>query len=82
MVYNQSESIISPPNNNKLPCTIMHTSLETYSGFRSITNYEGNEVELRDGVGADVGDGGDADGETLPYAIEELVMTMASIPPR
>jgi hypothetical protein len=39
-------------------------------------------VELRDGVGADVGDGGDADGETLPYAIEELVMTMASIPPR
>ena len=40
--------------------------LETYSGFRSITNYEGDEVDLDDGVGADVEDDGDADGDTPP----------------
>jgi hypothetical protein len=42
----------------------MHTSLETYLGFWSITNYEGDEVDLRDGVDDDVGDDGDDDGGT------------------
>jgi hypothetical protein len=56
--------------------------LETYSGFRSITNYEGDEVDLDDGVDVDVGDDEDVDGETPPYAKEELVVMMASISPR
>jgi hypothetical protein len=62
----QSENITSPPNDNELRSTSMHTALETYLGFQSITNYEGDEVDLRDGVGADVGNDGDADGETPP----------------
>jgi hypothetical protein len=78
----QSENITSPPNNNELPSRSMHTTLETYLWFQSITNYEGDKVDLRDGVGADVGDDGDADGETPSYSKEELVVTMVSISPR
>jgi hypothetical protein len=37
----RSENITSSPSNTKLPSTSMNTTLETYSGFRSITNYEG-----------------------------------------
>jgi hypothetical protein len=49
MVYgiqDNLKNITSPPNNNKLLSTSMHTTLEAYSGFRSITNYEGDEVGL------------------------------------
>jgi hypothetical protein len=36
-------------------------------------------VDLQDGVGVDFEDDGNADRETIPYAREKLVMTMASI---
>ena len=67
----QYENITSPPNNDKLPSTIMHKALKQYIGFNLITNYEGNDVDLRDGDGADVGDDGDGDGEASPYTKEE-----------
>jgi hypothetical protein len=38
----------------------MHKALKRYLGFNRITNYEGNEVDIRDGDGVDVGDDGDA----------------------
>jgi 6-pyruvoyl-tetrahydropterin synthase len=37
----------------------MHKALKRYLGFNRITNYEGNEVDIRDGDGVDVGDDGD-----------------------
>jgi hypothetical protein len=47
----------------------MHTAvgpyIGTYIGFRSITDYERGGVDLRDGLNADVGNEGDADGETF-----------------
>ena len=49
----------------------MHKALKQYLGFNLITNYERNDVDLRDGDGADVGDDGDGDGEASPYAKEE-----------
>jgi hypothetical protein len=42
----QFKNITSPPNKNKLLSTSMHTTLESYLGFRSITNYEEDEVDL------------------------------------
>ena len=60
----QSENIISPPNNDKMPITNMQIALKTISGVQSITNYEGNEVDLADGDGDDDG----ADGDVSSHA--------------
>ena len=46
----------------------MQIALKTISGVQSITNYEGNEVDLGDGDGDDDGAGGDVDGDASPYA--------------
>ena len=43
----------------------MQIALKTISGVQSITNYEGNEVDLGDG---DDGAGGDVDGDASPHA--------------
>ena len=67
----QSENIISPPNKDKIPITIMQIALKTISRVQSITNYEGDEVDLEDGDGGDNGADGDVDGEASPYTKEE-----------
>ena len=64
----QSENIISPPNNDKMPITNMQIALKTISGVQSITNYEGNEVDLADGDGDDDGADGDVDGDVSSHA--------------
>ena len=64
----QSENIISPPNNDKQPITNMQIALKTISGVQSITNYEGNEVDLGDGDGDGDDVGGDVDVDASPYA--------------
>jgi hypothetical protein len=46
----------------------MQIALKTISGVQSITNYEGNEMDLGDGDGDDDGAGGDVDGDASPYA--------------
>jgi hypothetical protein len=46
----------------------MQIALKTISGVQSITNYEGNEMDLGDGDGDDDGADGDVDGEASPYA--------------
>ena len=66
-ITTQSENIISPPNNDKMPITNMQIALKTISRVQSITNYEGNEMDLGDGDGDDDGAGGDVDGAS-PYA--------------
>ena len=66
MIKTQSEYIISPPNNDKLPITNMQLALKTIFGIQSNTNYEGDEVDLVDGDGAD----GDVDGDASPYVKE------------
>ena len=71
MITTQSEYIISLPNNDKVPITNMQLALKTISGVQSNTNYEGNEVDLRDGDGDDDGADGDVDGEVSPYTKEE-----------
>ena len=63
----QSENIISPPNNDKMPITNMQIALKTISGVQSITNYEGNEVDLADGDGDDDGADGDVDGDVSSH---------------
>ncbi len=67
MITTQSESIISPPNNDKVPITNMQLALKTISGVQSNTNYEGDEVDLVDGDGGDDG----ANGDASPYVKEE-----------
>ena len=64
----QSENIISPPNNDKMPITNMQIALKTISGVQSITNYEGNELDLADGDGDDDGADGDVDGDVSSHA--------------
>ena len=64
----QSENIISPPNNDKMPITNMQIALKTISGVQSITNYEGNEVDLADGDGDDDGADGDVDVDVSSHA--------------
>lgn len=64
----QSENIISPPKYDKVPITIMQIALKTISGVQSITNYEGNEVDLGDGDGDVAGADDDVDVEASPYA--------------
>ena len=64
----QSENIISPPNNDKMPITNMQIALKTISGVQSIRNYEGNEVDLADGDGDDDGADGDVDGDVSSHA--------------
>jgi hypothetical protein len=51
------------------------------SVFQSITNYEGDEVNLGDGDGDDDGAGGDVDGDASPYAKVGVVLTMTLISP-
>jgi len=51
-----------------MPITNMQIALKTISGVQSITNYEGNEMDLGDGDGDDDGADGDVDGEASPYA--------------
>ena len=46
-----------------MPITNMQIALATISGVQSITNYEGDEVDLGDGDGADVD--GDEDASSL-----------------
>ena len=46
----------------------MQISLKTISGVQSITNYDGNEVDLGDGDDGDDGAGGDVDGDASPHA--------------
>ena len=55
MVTTQSEYIISPPNNDKVPITNMQLALKTISGVQSNTNYEGDDIDLVDGDGGDDG---------------------------
>ena len=50
MITSQSESIISPPNNDKVPIKNMQLALKIISGVQSNTNYEGDEVDLVDGA--------------------------------
>jgi hypothetical protein len=64
----QSENIISPPNNDKMPITNMQIALKTIFGVQSITNYEGNEVDLADGDGDDDGADGDVDVDVSSHA--------------
>ena len=70
-ITTQSENIISPPNKDKMPITNMQIALKTISRVQSITNYEGNEVDLGDGDGDDDDADGDVDREASPYAKEE-----------
>jgi hypothetical protein len=77
----------------------MHTTLETYVGFRFITNYEGVKrifdmelvlmLEMMERLPptprrsyVDVGNDGDANGETPSYTKDELVVMIASRSPR
>ena len=60
-ITTQSDNSISPPNKDNMPITNMQIALETISGVQSITNYEGDEVDLGDGDGD--GDGADVDGD-------------------
>ena len=53
-----------------MPITNMQIALKTIFGVQSITNYEGNEVDLGDGDGDGDGADGDVDGEASPYAKE------------
>ena len=46
----------------------MQIALKTISGVQSITNYEGNEVDLGDGDVGDDGAGGYVDGDASPHA--------------
>ena len=62
----QSENIISPPNKDNMPITNMQIALKTLSEVQSITDYEGNEMDLGDGDRGDDGAGGDVDGEAYP----------------
>ena len=71
MTTTQSENIICPPNNDKVPITNMQLALKTISGVQSNTNYEGDEVDLVDGDGGDDGADGDIDGDASPYVKEE-----------
>ena len=48
--------------------TNMQIALKTISGVQSITNYEGNEMDLGDCGGDDDGAGEDVDGDASPYA--------------
>ena len=57
----QSDNSISPPNKNNMPITNMQIALATISRVQSITNYEGDEVDLGDGDGD--GDGADVEGD-------------------
>ena len=47
-----------------MPITNTQRALKTISGVQSITNYEGNEVDLADGDGDDDG----ADGDVSSHA--------------
>ena len=47
-ITKQSDNSISPPNKDNRPITNMQIALETISGLQSITNYEGDEVDLGD----------------------------------
>lgn len=71
MITTQSEYIISPPNEDKVPITNMQLALKTISGVQSNTNYEGDEDNLVDGDGGDDGADGDVDGDASPYVKEE-----------
>ena len=80
MITTQSESIISPPNKDKVPITNMQLALKIIFEVQSNTNYEGDEVDLVDGDGRDDGADGDVDGDA-PLRQGGVVMTMASISP-
>jgi hypothetical protein len=67
MITTQSESIIYPPNKDKVPITNMQLALKIIPGDQLDTNYEGDEVNLVDGDG---GNDGDVD-EDAPYVKEE-----------
>ena len=60
-ITTQSDKSISPPNNDNMPITNMQIAIGLISRVQSITNYEGDEVDLGDGD--DDGDGADADGD-------------------
>ena len=55
-ITTQSDNSISPPNKDNMPITNMQIALAIISGVQSITNYEGDEVDLGDADGADVDD--------------------------
>ena len=58
-ITTQSDNAISPPNKDNMPITNMQIALATISGVQSITNYEGDVVDLGDGDGD--GDGAAVD---------------------
>ena len=60
MITTQSDNSISPPNKDNLTITNMQIAIGSISRVQSITNYEGDEVDLGDGDGAAVDDDDDA----------------------
>ena len=52
-ITTQSDNSISPPNKDNIPITNMQIAIGSISRVQSITNYEGGEVDLRDGDGAE-----------------------------
>ena len=67
-VTKQSDNSISPPNKDNIPITNMQIVIGSISRVQSITNYEGDVVDLGDGDGDDDDADGDGDGDASSHA--------------
>ena len=67
-ITTQSDNSISPPNKDNIPITNMQLAQGSISRVQSITNYEGDEVDLGDGDGDDDDADGDGDGDASSHA--------------
>ena len=67
-ITTQFDNSISPPNKDNIPITNMQIAIGSISRVQSITNYEGDEVDLGDGDGDDDGAGVDGDEDASSHA--------------
>ena len=64
-ITTQSDNSNSPPNKDNIPITNMQLAQGSISRVQSITNYEGDVVDLGDGDGDDDDADGDGDGDWI-----------------